>query len=139
MDQTKTKFSLRIDTGLLQLCDQQIQDGSFRSRTELIEDALRFYLGYLNAKKGEDYLIQSLSSLLTNSLETQDTRTSRMLFRISVELAKLSRVTAAAHDISPQLLDSLQEACIREVRAMGGASPLEDIYQRKKGSAVPPP
>ena len=50
----KTKFSIRVDTRLVELADAYVKDSTERNRTELIEDALRFYLGFLTAKKAED-------------------------------------------------------------------------------------
>ena len=44
-NEDKTKFSIRVDTRLLELADSCIRDGTARNRTELIGDALRFYLG----------------------------------------------------------------------------------------------
>ena len=40
----KTKFSIRVDTELVELADAYIRDGTVLNRTELIGDALRFYL-----------------------------------------------------------------------------------------------
>ena len=48
----KTKFSIRVDTELVELADAYIRDGTVLNRTELIGDALRFYLGFLAEKKG---------------------------------------------------------------------------------------
>ena len=59
----KTKFSIRVDTELVALADAYIKDSTVRNRTELMEDALRFYLGFLTSKKAEDYLLQSISSV----------------------------------------------------------------------------
>ena len=47
----KTKFSIRVDTALLELADQYIADSTVQNRTELIEDALRFYLGFSRRKR----------------------------------------------------------------------------------------
>ena len=59
-NEDKTKFSIRVDTKLLELADSCIGNGAARNRTELIGDALRFYLGYLMAGKAEDYLLPVL-------------------------------------------------------------------------------
>lgn len=47
----KTKFSIRVDTELVELADAYIRDGTVLNRTELIGDALRFYLGFLTEKR----------------------------------------------------------------------------------------
>ena len=63
MDTEKIKFSIRMDEELVRTADAYVQEGMALSRTEMIEDALRFYLGFLSAEKSEDYLLQSLSSM----------------------------------------------------------------------------
>ena len=90
----KTKFSIRVDTALLELADAYIRDSTVQSRTELIEDALRFYLGYLTTKKAEDYLLQSLSSVMTGTVQDSENRLARMDFKLSVELSKLCHLIA---------------------------------------------
>ena len=43
-NEDKTKFSIRVDTQLLELADSRIGSGAAKNRTELIGDALRFNL-----------------------------------------------------------------------------------------------
>ena len=51
MDTEKIKFSIRMDEELVRTADAYVQEGMALSRTEMIEDALRFYLGFLSAEK----------------------------------------------------------------------------------------
>ena len=95
----KTKFSIRVDTDLVELADTYIRSSTVKNRTELIENALRFYLGFLTAQKAEDYLLQSLSSVMTGTVQDSENRLARMDFKIAVELSKLSQVIAYSHDI----------------------------------------
>ena len=76
----KTKFSIRVDTELVELADAYIRDGTVLNRTELIGDALRFYLGFLAEKKAEDYLLQSLSSTVIGAVQDSENRLARMDF-----------------------------------------------------------
>ena len=52
MDTEKIKFSIRMDEELVRTADAYVQEGMALSRTEMIEDALRFYLGFLSAEIG---------------------------------------------------------------------------------------
>lgn len=70
MDTEKIKFSIRMDEELVRTADAYVQEGMALSRTEMIEDALRFYLGFLSAEKSEDYLLQSLPVRHTNALHS---------------------------------------------------------------------
>lgn len=131
-NEDKTKFSIRVDTQLLELADSCIKDGTARNRTELIGDALRFYLGYLMAGKAEDYLLQSLSSAVTGTVQDSENRLARMDFKIAVELSKLSQVIAYTHDVDEESLSRLHAKCVEEVKRINGAVEFEDAYRYQR-------
>lgn len=131
-NEDKSKFSIRVDTQLLELADARIRDGTARSRTELIEDALRFYLGFLMAGKAEDYLLQSLSSAMTGIVQDSENRLARMDFKIAVELSKLSQVIAYTHDVDEEALARLHAKCVEEVKRINGAIEFEDAYRYQR-------
>lgn len=128
----KTKFSIRVDTALLKLADSYIVDSTIQNRTELIEDALRFYLGFLTSQKAEDYLLQSLSSVMTGTVRDSENRIARMEFKIAVELSKLSQVIAYTHDVDEEALQRLHLKCVEEVRRINGAVDFESAYKYQK-------
>lgn len=128
----KTKFSIRVDTALLELADTYIRDSTVKNRTELIEDALRFYLGFLTAQKAEDYLLQTLSSVMTGTMQDSENRLARMDFKIAVELSKLSQVIAYSHDIDEDALNRLHIKCVEEVKRINGAIEFENAYRYQK-------
>ena len=128
----KTKFSIRVDTDLVELADTYIRSSTVKNRTELIEDALRFYLGFLTAQKAEDYLLQSLSSVMTGTVQESEKRLDRMDFKIAVELSKLSQVIAYSHDIDEDALKRLHLKCLEEVRRINGAIDFESAYKYQK-------
>lgn len=128
----KTKFSIRVDTDLVELADTYIRSSTVKNRTELIEDALRFYLGFLTAQKAEDYLLQSLSSVMTGTVKDSENRLARMDFKIAVELSKLSQVIAYSHDIDEDALKRLHLKCLEEVRRINGAIDFESAYKYQK-------
>lgn len=128
----KTKFSIRVDTDLVELADTYIRRSAVKNRTELIENALRFYLGFLTAQKAEDYLLQSLSSVMTGTVQDSENRLARMDFKIAVELSKLSQVIAYSHDIDEDALKRLHLKCLEEVRRINGAIDFESAYKYQK-------
>lgn len=128
----KTKFSIRVDTDLVELADTYIRSSTVKNRTELIENALRFYLGFLTAQKAEDYLLQSLSSVMTGTVQDSENRLARMDFKIAVELSKLSQVIAYSHDIDEDALNRLHIKCLEEVRRINGAIDFESAYKYQK-------
>lgn len=128
----KTKFSIRLDNNLLKAADSYITGSTMQSRTELIEYALRFYLGFLNAENAEDYLLESVSSMMTGVIHDTENRLARMDFKIAVELSKLSQVIAYSHDIDEEALKRLHIKCIDEVKHINGAVDFESAYKYQK-------
>ena len=128
----KTKFSIRVDADLVALADTYIQNSTVKNRTELIENALRFYLGFLTAQKAEDYLLQTLSSVMVGTVQDSENRLARMDFKIAVELSKLSQVIAYSHDIDEDALKRLNLKCLEEVRHINGTIDFENAYKYQK-------
>ena len=128
----KSKFSVRIDTELVTLADAYVKDGTVQSRTELIEDALRFYLGFLTSQKAEDYLLQAISSVMLGTVQDSENRLARMDFKIAVELAKLSQVISYSHDIDEVALKKLHAKCVEEVKRINGTIDFESAYRYQK-------
>ena len=128
----KTKFSVRIDTELLMLADAYIKDSTVKNRTELIEDALRFYLGFLTSKKTEDYLLQAISSVMIGTVQDSENRLARMDFKLAVELSKLAQVIAYTHDVDEMALEKLHIKCVEEVKRINGAIEFEKAYRYQK-------
>lgn len=128
----KTKFSIRVDTKLLEMCDEYIEKTDALNRTELIETALRFYLSYLTSQNIEDYLLQSLSSVLTSTIHDSENRMARANFKMAVELSKLAHVIAYNHDIDEPTMQKLHLKCLDEVKKINGSVKFEDAFKYQK-------
>jgi len=128
----KTKFSIRVDTKVLELCDKYIEKTDALNRTEFIEAAIKFYIGYLTSKSVEDYLLQSMSSVLTSTVQDSENRIARITFKMAVELSKLAHVIAYSHDVDEQAMQKLHVKCLDEVRRINGAVKFEDAYKYQK-------
>lgn len=122
----KTKFSIRVDTELLELVDRYINDSTVQNRTELIEDALRFYLGFLTSKKAEDYLLQSLSSVMTGTVQDRPHRPDGFQTGSgAVQAGSCDCVIAYTHEVDEDALHKLHLKCLEEVRCINGAIDFE--------------
>ena len=87
---------------------------------------------YLKSRKAEDYLLQSLSSVLTSTVQDSENRLARMDFKIAVELSKLSQVIAYTHDVDEESLNRLHAKCVEEVKRINGAVDFEDAYRYQR-------
>lgn len=126
------RVGLYLEQEILELCDSLLELAKVRSRNEFVGEALRFYCGYLTSKKAEDYLLQSLSSVMTSTVQDSENRIARMDFKLAVELSKLAHVIAYTHDVDEDALHKLHLKCLDEVKRINGAIIFEDAYKYQK-------
>ena len=128
----KVRAGFYIEKEVLEMADSLLPAANVRSRNEFVTEALKFYCGYLNSGKAEDYLLQSLSSVLTSTVQDTENRLARMDFKIAVELSKLSQVIAYTHDVDEESLNRLHAKCVEEVKRINGAVDFEDAYRYQR-------
>lgn len=129
----KVRIGLLIDKEVLKQADSLLETADVRSRNEFIGEAVKFYAGYLNSRKGEDYLLQSLSSVLTSTIHDSESRLAKMDFKLAVELSKLAHVIAYANEIDENALDKLHSKCIDEVKMINGVIDFQEAYHYQRG------
>ena len=128
----KVRTGFYIEKEMLETADGLLAAANVRSRNEFVNEALKFYCGYLRARKAEDYLLQSLSSVLTSTVQDSENRLARMDFKIAVELSKLSQVIAYTHDVDEESLGRLHAKCVDEVKRINGVVDFEDAYRYQR-------
>lgn len=89
MFENKKKFALWMYPDTLEKVGKIYQKDNCDSRSEFIEKAVNFYIGYLTSEDKDGYLPSVVTSTLKAIVAESDNRTSRMLFKIAVELAVL--------------------------------------------------
>ena len=78
-----------------------------------------------------------ISPMITETVKAQikgtEQRLARLIFKVAVELGKLSHMTAAMNDVDEETLKSLHAMCVTEVRKINGIIDYEDAveYQRE--------
>lgn len=53
----KVRIGFYIEKEVLEMADSLLPAANVRSRNEFVTEALKFYCGYLNSGKAEDYLL----------------------------------------------------------------------------------
>ena len=127
-ENAKVRVGIYIEKAILEQVDGLLETANVRSRNEFVAEALKFYMGYLLAGKAENYFLQSLTSVLTGTVQDSENR----LARIAVELSKLSQVIAYTHDVDEESLNRLHVKCVDEVRRINGTVKFEDAYHYQK-------
>lgn len=128
----KVRVGVYIEKEVVDRADELLSFAGVRSRNEFVAEAMKFYIGFLNSRKAENYLLQSLSSVLTGTVHDSENRLARMDFKLAVEISKLAHVIAYSHEVDEDALRKLHLKCVDEVKRINGAIEFEDAYKYQK-------
>ncbi|HCX62748.1 MULTISPECIES: hypothetical protein [Bacillota] len=113
--------------------DSMLETDNAKSRSEFIEKALQFYMGYLASENTTGYLSKVLVSAIQGTLRETENRNSSNLFRLSVEMSMMMNILAAGLEISDDDLRKLRGRCINEVKKTRGKINMEDAVKFQQG------
>lgn len=128
----KEKMAVYFQQETMRKIEQEYKDDNCASKTEFIEKAVRFYIGYLRQQQEVNYLSPLITETVKAQIKGTEQRLARLIFKVAVELGKLSHMTAAINDVDDETLQSLHAMCVNEVRRINGIIDYEDAvdYQR---------
>lgn len=133
MFENKKKFALWMYPDTLQKVGEIYRGDNCESKSEFIEKAVNFYIGYLTSEDNKSFLPSIVTSTLKSIVAESDNRTSRILFKIAVELAILQNIMAATNEIDDVSLKRLRGECVKEVTHLKGSLDFDDALDWQKG------
>lgn len=116
MESGKVRKAFYIEEDILEQVDSLLQQADVRSRNEFVNQALRFYIGYLTSEKIENYMLSTISSVMHSTVKDSENRMARAMYKLAVETSKLSHVIAYSHGVDEETLRKLQAKCAEEVK-----------------------
>ena len=133
MFENKKKFALWMYPDTLEQVGELYRGDNCQSRSEFIEKAVNFYIGYLTSEDKKSYLPSVVTSTLKSIVAESDNRQNRMLFKLAVEIAILQNLIASFQEIDPLSLERLRGECVKEVKRLNGSFSFEDAVEWQKG------
>lgn len=109
--------------------DGWLKEDNCKSRSEFIEKALRFYMGYKNSEDTTSYLSKTLVSVLEGVVHNETNRIASLQFKLAVEAAMMMNVLATEINISKADLRALRGRCIKEVKSTNGRFSFDDAVE----------
>ena len=94
-----------------------------------MEKAIKFYIGYLDEEKSVNYISPMITETVKAEIKGTEQRLARLMFKVAVELGKLTHMTAALNDIDEETLRELHTMCINEVRKINGIIDYDDAVE----------
>lgn len=130
--ENKVKFALWAYPETLKDVEVHYKNDNCKSQSEFIEKAIKFYIGYLDEEKSVNYISPMITETVKATIKGTEQRLARLLFKVAVELGKLSHMTAAINDVDDETMVKLRAMCTDEVRKINGVINFERAvrYQR---------
>ena len=113
--------------------DSLLEGDNCKSRSEFIDKALNFYMGYLVSEDTTGYLSKILISAMQGIMKETENRNASNLFRLSVEMSMMMNILAAGLEISDEELRSLRERCVQQVKKTRGKVSMEEAIKFQQG------
>ena len=111
----KKRMAVYFQPETIKKIEQEYREDNCASKTEFIEKAVKFYIGYLNEEDNINYLSPMITETVKAQIKGTEQRLARLLFKVAVELGKLSHMTAAVNEVDDDTLDKLHAMCVNEV------------------------
>lgn len=128
-EKNKQRTTIWLTPKTFDALDEMVARANCRSRSEMIEKALKFYDGYLRSTQENEYLPIALSSAINGIVKTSEDRIARVLFKNTVETAMMMNVLSATAEIDEATLRKLRAKCIKDVKGTIGKVNFEDVYK----------
>jgi len=128
----KIKFPLWVYPQTIENVRTHYKHDNCKSQSEFIEKAISFYIGYLDEERSVNYISPLITETVKATIAGTEQRLSRLMFKVAVELGKISNMLAAVNDIDDDTLKQLQAMCVNEVRRINGIISYEDAVEFQK-------
>lgn len=125
----KIRIPLWIYPKTREMVEEMFPKNNCKSASEFIENAIKFYAGYLKQQGNVNYLAPIITDSVNGIVLGSERRLNRNLFKIAVELGKLSHMMAAINDVDDETLKDLHAMCVNEVRRINGTIDFDDAVR----------
>ena len=116
----KKRTAVWFSPKVIRRMDGWLEEDNCRTRSEFIEKALRFYMGYLATEDTTEFLSRALVDTLRGIVEQHDHRLRSLLFKWSVEQNMMAHTIAAHFRADPVDRRELRARAVDEVLRTNG-------------------
>ena len=127
----KEKFALYLPPDLRAEAEEHCQKDGSHSLTAFIENAVRFYLGYLDAQDAGIFLPAAIRSCINGRLGTMENRMASLLFKQAVELDMCERILADSYRLDEEYLRRKRAESVESVKRTNGKLRFEQIVRQR--------
>ena len=131
---SKVRFPVYLYPETMKSVETLYKGDNCATKTEFIEKAIRFYCGFLYQNKPElvEYLAPQITEITDGIVRNSESRLSRAIFKLAVEIGMQSHVIAASNDVDLSTLHKLREMVIDDIRRTNGTLNFEKAVRFQK-------
>ena len=131
-EENRLKITLWLKPGIVRRMDGWLEEDNCKTRSEFIEKALRFYMGYLAAEDTSEYLSRALVDTLRGTLADDENRLRTLLFKLCVEVNMMGHTVAAHFRADPVNRRELRAYAVDEVLRTNGKIRFDDAIDLQR-------
>lgn len=131
--ENKKRSAMWLYPETYQKIDHNLELADCKNRSDFLEKAVDFYIGYLSSQNATTYLSKILLEAIAGTLKENENRQSANLFRLSVEMSMMMNILAAGLEISDEDMRKLRGRCVQEVKRNKGRINMEDAVKYQQG------
>ena len=132
MKDNSERHTVWMEPAVWDMVEKHYRGDNCTHKNEYIEKAIRFYSGYLDAERADEYLPRVLSDVLEGKLSILGGRIGRLLFKLAVEQDMNANIFAALAEVDLDTVDHLRGQCVQRVKHTNGEVSFEDALRVQK-------
>ena len=132
MKEPKKKHSVWLSDSAWAEVEHHYQADNCSTKNEYIEKAIRFYSGYLNTERADEYLPRVLADVLEGKLNAFGKRMGHLLFKLSVDQNLMGNILATDIEADLDTLQKLRVRCAKNVKETNGEIDFQDAFRFQK-------
>ncbi len=129
---SKLHCSYKIEEEIVEKLENCYEMAGCRYKSEFVEKAIAFYCGYVTSENYRDYYPSVIVDAVKGNLDNMENRMASLLFKMAVELAINTHVTASLSDIEESTLTRLRGECVEEVKRLNGRISFDEAHRHYK-------
>lgn len=128
----KKRTAIWLSPGVICRMDGWLEEDNCKTRSEFIEKALRFYMGYLATEDTSAYLSRAMVDTLRGMLADNGNRLRSLLFKLCVEINMMGHTVAAHFRADPINRRELRAYAVDEVLRTNGQISFDDALDLQR-------
>ena len=128
----KKRHTIWIDERIWEDVLSHYKSDNCSTQNEFVENALRFYIGYLNTKNAGAFLPQAISSVMIGTMDNYAHRIASQLYKLAVEQNLCNHILAEDTDMDARDYQLLRGRNVREVQSTNGRISFKEALDFQK-------